>query len=218
MDLLSAGLKELGLEAPIKLEEELRLYVSMIESCNPALKLVGASGNELITKHILDSLAPIAIIKSLLSDTKSPSKKFSLIDIGSGAGLPGIPLAIALPELSVSLLDRMTRRINFLKNVKNELGLNNVTIIEGQAEHAKGSYNIITFRAFKPFEYKLFKKVFSLCRSDGYVLAYKGKKEKATAELEAIRSLYSSAKIEELSVPFLADERCLLVMQPKIKG
>jgi 16S rRNA (guanine527-N7)-methyltransferase len=209
-DLLEKGLAALGLEPRGRLFSRLAAYVAEIERLNPALGLVGASGDELVVKHILDSLAPIGIVRGLLEGRERPR----IADLGTGAGLPGIPLALALPEAEVALIDRMTRRTDFLRSVLELLDLPNAVVIEAQVEHAKGSYDLVTFRAFRPFEPKLFKRVFALCEPEGAVIAYKGKAEKARAELAEIEGLYSSAEILPVSVPFLADERCVAVMRP----
>jgi 16S rRNA (guanine527-N7)-methyltransferase len=87
-------------------------------------------------------------------------------------------------------------------------------VIEEQVERARGEYDLVTFRAFRPFERKLFKRVFALCNKAGAVVAYKGKADKAKAELIAIEGLYASAEIIPVKVPFLEDERCLVVMRP----
>ncbi|HPG87650.1 MAG TPA: 16S rRNA (guanine(527)-N(7))-methyltransferase RsmG [Spirochaetales bacterium] len=216
--LLTRGLAELGL-ADDRTASLLGRYVASIEAWNPAYGLVGASGDELVIKHILDSLAPLAIVRRSLAEaatgTAGYGERASLVDLGTGAGLPGVPLAIAMPEVDVTLLDRMTRRIRFLEAVRAELALENVDIVEEQVERAKGSYDVVTFRAFRPFERKLFKRVFSVCSPGGRVVAYKGKADRACAELEAIDGLYESAEITPVVVPFLADERCVVVMRPK---
>jgi 16S rRNA (guanine527-N7)-methyltransferase len=209
-DLLSEGLSSLGLPPSGDLFEKLSRYVAEIERLNPSLGLVGASGDELIIKHMLDSLAPIAIIRSLIGDRAEPS----LADLGTGAGLPGIPLALALPQANVALIDRMTRRMDFLRGIVELLPVDNARVIEAQVEHARGEYDLVTFRAFRPFERKLFKHVFALCDKAGAVAAYKGKADKARAELAEIEGLYSSVEILPIKVPFLDDERCLVVMRP----
>jgi 16S rRNA (guanine527-N7)-methyltransferase len=94
------------------------------------------------------------------------------------------------------------------------LPLPNVDIVEEQVERARGSWDIVTFRAFRPFERKLFKRVFSVCSPGGFVVAYKGKADKARTELESIEGLYSEATIVPVKVPFLEDERCVVVMRP----
>ena len=209
-DTLSAGLAALGMGASSELAARLRAYIAEIERLNPSLGLVGASGEDLIVKHILDSLAPIAVVRRLLGERTRPR----VADLGTGAGLPGVPLALALPEAEVALVDRMTRRTDFLRSLLELLPLPNADVIETQVEHARGSYDLVTYRAFRPFERKLFKRVFALCDADGAVLAYKGRVDKARAELSEIEGLYSSSEIIPIQVPFLVDERCVVVMRP----
>lgn len=209
-DLLGKGLDALGLPAAGPLADRLGRYISEIERLNPSLGLVGASGDELVVKHILDSLAPLRILRELIAGKAEPR----IADLGTGAGLPGIPLALAIPEARVALIDRMTRRTDFLRDMIDFLPLDNAEAIEAQVEHARGEYDLVTFRAFRPFERKLFKRVFALCDAGGAVVAYKGKAARAGAELAEIAGLYSSAEIVPVAVPFLEDERCLVVMRP----
>jgi 16S rRNA (guanine527-N7)-methyltransferase len=209
-NLLSEGLSSLGLPSSGDLFDKLSRYLAEIERLNPSLGLVGASGDELVIKHILDSLAPLGIIRDILGDRTEPR----IADLGTGAGLPGIPLALALPQSRVALIDRMTRRTDFLRGVLELLSIDNAEVIEEQVEHAKGTYDLVTFRAFRPFERKLFKRVFALCDRSGAVVAYKGKADKARAELAEIEGLYSSVELFPVKVPFLEDERCVVVMRP----
>ena len=228
-DLLGRGLAALGLPPAGPLLEGLARYGGEIESWNPSHGLVGAEGDELVIKHLLDSLAPLALIKGkamAVRESRAPLPELaatapglapipiSLADLGTGAGLPGIPLALALPELRVSLVERMGKRLEFLAAQKALLSLDNAEVVEAQVEQAKGSWDLLTFRAFRPFERKLFKKVFRLCASDGYVLAYKGRRDKAEAELPEIDGLYRSVEIIPVKVPFLDDERCLVILSP----
>ena len=242
-DLLKRGLEALSLPADGPLFSGLSRYGAAIEEWNPAYGLVGAEGDELVVKHLLDSLAPLAEIRarlesvaaaretgdkaaspgaaanaavssSLAASAAPDLSRLSLADLGTGAGLPGIPLSLALPEVRVSLVDRMTRRIRFLEAMRDALPLPNAEIVEEQVEHAKGRFDLITFRAFRPFERKLFKRVFALCAPDGFVAAYKGRADKAEGELPEIAGLYASAEILPVRVPFLDDERCLVVLRP----
>ncbi len=209
-DLLARGLALLGLEPSGDIHRKLALYISEIERLNPSLGLVGASGDELIVKHILDGLAPLSIIVGLVAGLPSPS----IADLGTGAGLPGVPLAIVLSEARITLIDRMTRRTDFLRGMLDLIPLGNAEVIESQVEHARGEYDLVTFRAFRPFERKLFRHVFALCGAGGAIVAYKGRAEKARAELPEIEGLYSSAEILPIKVPFLEDERCVVVLRP----
>jgi 16S rRNA (guanine527-N7)-methyltransferase len=209
-EVLHEGLRLLGLDGRDGIEEGLERYLAALEAWNPAYGLVGASGDALVIKHLLDSLAPLALLEKLFPEGRGGIR---LADLGTGAGLPGIPLALAKPDWHICLVDRMTRRINFLKEMQGALPLLNVDIVEEQVERYRGSHDIVTFRAFRPFERKLFKKVFAACAPDGFVAAYKGKADKARDELPAIEGLYASADILPVRVPFLEDERCLVVMR-----
>jgi 16S rRNA (guanine527-N7)-methyltransferase len=209
-EILGKGLAILGLGAESGLYRKLLAYIAEIERLNPSLGLVGASGDELVIKHILDSLAPLRVLHGLLGDLSCPR----IADLGTGAGLPGIPLALALPEAHIALIDRMTRRTVFLRQVVDLLPVDNAEVLETQVEHARGEYDIVTFRAFRPFERKLFKRVFALCATKGAVVAYKGRADKARGELPEIEGLYSSAQIVPVAVPFLGDERCVVVLRP----
>src|SRR5512138_2396028 len=132
-DTLRAGLASLGLPSNGAFFDGLARYVAEIERLNPSLGLVGASGDELIIKHILDSLAPVSFLRSLIAGKAHPG----IADLGTGAGLPGIPLALAFPDAEIALIDRMTRRTDFLREMVEGLKIYNATVIETQVEHAR---------------------------------------------------------------------------------
>nr|AGS52153.1 rRNA small subunit 7-methylguanosine (m7G) methyltransferase GidB [uncultured bacterium contig00049] len=184
-----------------------------IELFNGAYGLVSVNNtDELIIRHILDSLAPLRIILRLL-DEKSGIR---IADAGSGAGLPGIPLAIALPDCEFTLIEKMGRRAGFLLNTKAVLGLSNVIIEEGELEKtAPGQFDLVTFRAFKPLEPKLLKTLFRACRNEGIIAAYKGRREKIEAETAPLEKLYEKLETIAYTTPFLDEERHLVVIRPK---
>jgi 16S rRNA (guanine527-N7)-methyltransferase len=110
----------------------LNKYIEAIERFNPSLSLVGATERrELVIRHILDSLAPLGILRRLVRLTS-----LQAADVGSGAGLPGIPLAIALPDCFFTLIERKTKRAEFLRNTLPVLGLPNAVV--GRAGNGKG--------------------------------------------------------------------------------
>jgi 16S rRNA (guanine527-N7)-methyltransferase len=115
----------------------------------------------------------------------------SIIDIGSGAGLPGIVLAILNPNSAVTLIEPMQRRTDFLTQTKSELGLNNVEILRGRAEGQKVSAQIVTSRAVAPLN-KLLSWSWPLVEKGGKVLAIKG--EKAIEELAEVKNELVSLK------------------------
>ena len=204
---------------------QLTRYINEIELFNPAYGLVGANDTEeLIIKHILDSLAPLGIFSRLLSALRAPLAEdsmpaserlyqYNIADAGSGAGLPGIPLAIILPRCEISLIERMGRRAGFLHNTKASLSLSNINVEESEIEKAAVErFDLVTFRAFKPLEPKILKSLFRLCKPQGIIAAYKGKKDKIEAEM---KSLADNTKWEVIpyKVPLLDEERHILVVR-----
>lgn len=225
MALLEDGLKAVGIEEEKipALAEKMEKYIKEIIICNAAFNLTNTSDHdELVTRHILDSLAAYLPLKDLLKGRKEalagegdPVQEGALTigDIGSGGGLPGIPLAAAFPEISFTLVERMEKRCGFLQHCKEELGLENVTVLKEQAEFVpQKSFDIVTFRAFRPLDLKMTKKLLRLRKDGGILAAYKAKMENITAEMDGIKKLVPEYKVIELHVPGLEDSERNLVL------
>ena len=130
LKLFSQGLEELRIDlSNDQIDQFVKFYEMLVEK-NKVMNLTGITEfNEVIVKHFIDSLALVKVIdKDKLSDD------ISIIDIGTGAGFPGIPLKIAFPEIKITLLDSLNKRINFLKEVSEELGFENIEFIHGRSE------------------------------------------------------------------------------------
>lgn len=203
---LETGLLQLGLAG---IAPQLTLYIEEIERFNPIYGLVGVrSREELIVKHILDSLSPLGILRGLL---KNPAAQAA--DVGSGAGLPGIPLAIGMPEVNFTLIERMGRRANFLRGAVAVLGLSNVTVEEVELEKAAGArFDLAVFRAFRPLEPAVLRPLFGLLREGGVLAAYKGRRETLEEELAKAGPLLGRREILPCPVPFLDEERRLALL------
>ena len=193
----------------------LTVYIEQIELYNPAWGLVGTRDRkEFIIRHILDSLAPLGIISRFLADDGSAR----VADVGSGAGLPGFPLAITLPGVQFTLIERSGRRANFLRITQAALGLANTAVEEAEMEKVvPGRFNVVTFRAFRPLEPKIFKKLLRLCTDGGVLAAYKGRCEKINAEMAALRNVLPDVagrwEILPCPVPMLEEERHLVIIR-----
>lgn len=127
--------KELNIEVTDKMKEQFDQYYELLVEWNKVMNLTGITEyDEVNSKHFIDS---ISIVKAIDMNTVD-----SVIDIGTGAGFPGIPLKIAFPHLKVTLLDSLNKRIKFLDTVIEELGLENISTIHGRAEDfaKKGEY------------------------------------------------------------------------------
>jgi len=128
--LLAERMQTLGIAYPPRACEQLLAYQQLLETWNTRINLTGdASFDALLDNHLMDSLAPLTVQGLLTFDG-------AVIDVGTGAGLPGIPLAIVRPDLRITLLDSLQKRIKFLRVVITELGLVNVTAIHIRAEDA----------------------------------------------------------------------------------
>lgn len=224
--LLVRGLAALDIDFWNEATETLMLYISEIEAWNPTHGLVNATGGELVIKHILDSLAPWRLLQDLLEEcdhnlsARAGSGRAALSDIGTGAGLPGIPLSIVMPDRRVRLIERMGKRISFLESQKAILSLGNVEIVESEMEKAQGPHDVVVFRAFRPFsELKLFKSIWNNLAPGGALFAYKGRMFNARMELAALATdpllagPFSRAEIQPVWVPFLDEERCVVIVR-----
>jgi 16S rRNA (guanine527-N7)-methyltransferase len=123
----------------------------------------------------------------------------TLLDIGSGAGLPGIVLAMLLPDVQVTLLEPMARRVAFLDECLADLGLGNVTVLRGRAEEIRGRFtaDVVTARAVAPLD-RLAGLAMPLTRPGGMVLALKG--ERAAAEADAAAPVLRELGVGEIAV------------------
>lgn len=186
-------------------------YAAELNLFNSAYDLVGAdSVDDILTKHILDSLAAVPLIKQLIAKRPEPEKA-DIADVGSGGGLPGIPLAIAFPNVHFTLIERMSKRCTFLENCVLTLGLKNVTVLNAEAERApQKAFDIVVFRAFRPLDEKMTRTLLKLPAEGGYIAAYKARMDKINAEMSGIEKLVPSWCARQLDVPFLGtgkDER-----------
>lgn len=178
--------------------EKLLNYVGLLIKWNRAYNLVGTDHpEEILTHHILDSLSIAPYIDAE-----------RIIDVGTGAGLPGIPLAILFPEKHFTLLDSVGKKIRFLTQVKAELKLANVEIIQARVEafFSKQCFNIVVTRAFASIQEIIEKTQHLLC-PDGKLLMMKG----VYPEKE-LQGITWKAQSYPLQVPGLKKHRHLICL------
>lgn len=206
------GIKTLALP---ELEKKLDQYINLLLEYNAKFDLVNADTyEEIAVKHILDSLGGAEKIAGLCAQIVSNTgagleprqKALELADIGSGAGLPGIPLAAAFPSLHFTLVERMSKRCGFLDVCIKEMGLLNAVVLENQAERlGQRIFDLCVFRAFRPLDRKMLKVLRRILKDGGKLAAYKARSEKIHEEMAALEGSKPEYKIESLVVPFLTE-------------
>jgi len=211
--LLASSLQDLGITFDTVQMAQLNAYIAELELWNPTYKLVGAQGDELITKHIVDSLSAVPVMQELLQSYGPDAK---IADLGSGAGLPGIPLAIALKDYRFTLVERMLRRVDFLRNALAICRLTErVEVLDKDLKDVDETFDLITFRAFRPL-YDILDLVKPILSDDGVVCAYKAQAPSLAEELQKVDTLCSSKwshSLVPLEVPHLDAERMLCLLK-----
>jgi 16S rRNA (guanine527-N7)-methyltransferase len=216
--LLIDGLTELGLDVRSSVPL-LKLYFGELQLWNPKLGLLEADERGVVVKHILDSAAAVPLFRREIAEyfagsSGTPDHQIHLADLGSGAGFPGIILAIFLSSefpLTVHLVEKQQRRCGFLRNIVPILGLGNVVEIHQTAfEDLPRRFDIITSRAFRNMTAGQFDMQKSLLEDHGLILAYKGKVSRLQEE---IGELPPGSDIEPLQVPGLDDERSMFIFR-----
>ena len=214
--LLSCGIPSEMLEA---VTDKMNRYIKEIILFNSAYNLTNTSDyEELVVRHILDSLAAYKVLNEIAengANTVAAEKQLIFADIGSGGGLPGIPLAAVFPQYKFKLVERMSKRCAFLENCAAILGLKNVEVINSEAERVTPeSFDIAVFRAFRPLDKKMTSTLLRIIKKGGYLAAYKAKLENITEEMTAIKELVPEYEVKSLLVPELEDsERNLVVVK-----
>ncbi|VAW49469.1 16S rRNA (guanine(527)-N(7))-methyltransferase [hydrothermal vent metagenome] len=196
---LEKGLQTLGIESTPEQVALLIEYLALLEKWNKVYNLTAIRDpQEMLVKHLLDSLA---IVPHLLGQR--------WIDVGTGGGLPGIPLAIMFPEKQVDLLDSNSKKTRFLIQVKAELGLTNTQVIHDRVENYQpvALYDGVISRAFASMN-DMLNWTNHLLKEGGAWWAMKGQKE--FEDLTALPGQVSVQEVVELSIPNLDAERMLL--------
>ena len=197
---LPGGLAQLGIELSADAQTKLLAFRDLLLKWNKTYNLTALRDPEqAISHHLLDSLAILPYIGDGV-----------LLDVGSGGGLPAIPLAIARPDLAISMVDTVQKKATFLQQAVIELGLKNVTVHHARVEEMPGQYAQISSRAFA--ELKTFVDLTRhLLAPDGHWLAMKGLRP--DDELKALPANILVEALIPLAVPGLNAERHLIILK-----
>ncbi len=199
-NLLADGVAEIGIEVDDQHKRSMLGYLSLLKRWNRVYNLTTVNNDkDFVTRHLLDSLSVVPYLKG---------KK--IIDIGTGAGLPGIPVALACPDLEVTLLDSNAKRCRFLRQVQAQLKLQNIKIVQQRAEkfHPDEKFDSLLSRAFSRLSSYIACSG-HLLEDDGRLLAMKG--QWPGEEPEKIAAGFRIENVIKLNVPGLAEQRHLVI-------
>jgi 16S rRNA (guanine527-N7)-methyltransferase len=193
---------ELPFSLPPQADQKLLDFITLLDKWNHAYNLTAVrQPAQMITRHLMDSLVVVPYLHGE-----------QILDVGSGPGLPGIPLALACPERQFTLLDSNVKKVRFLRQAVAELGLENVSVVHSRVEQFQSSsgFDTIIARAYASLG-ELVRGTRHLCRPEGRFLAMKG--VKPVAELDDLPENFELEAIHPLRVPGLEAERHLLVVR-----
>lgn len=217
--LLEQRLQAQGIDFPRTAVQKMARYQEMLEDWNGRMNLTGdASFEALLDAHLMDSLAPLSVAGLLPENA-------AVIDVGSGAGLPGVPLAIVRPDLQITLLDSQLKRVTFLEAVTEALELQNTSVLHARAEDAardaryRERFAVATARAVAALP-ALLELLLPFVRGGGCCICFKGPSADAEMEAGALAAQLLGGGMPEaraVSLPFLPDARHTLVVTEKIR-
>ena len=186
---LEKGMQILGFENIPQIISKLLIYKELLIKWNNSFNLTSVKNTEIVTHHFLDCLAVIPFIKSS-----------TLLDVGTGAGLPGIVIAIVNPDIKVSLIDKVGKKITFIKRIIAELEIKNIETYHDRVEllTSEEKYDGIISRAFSNMEVFI-KSTKHLIKSQG---VWYGMKSKKILDDEMV-NINDPWALEKLDVPFL---------------
>ncbi len=201
---IADGCAQMGIEQPVEVVEKLGAYVSLLSKWNKAYNLTAIRNLEdMVSRHILDSLS--------LVTTLSKNPAVNIIDVGTGPGLPGIPLSIVFPERQFTLLDSNSKKTRFLNQCKIELDLGNINIVYQRAEKYIPArlFDIVISRAFSSLD-NMVRWCDHLLDKKGVFFAMKG--QYPEQEIKQIANRYQIDSSLEVFVPECDGKRHLLIL------
>ena len=211
MPSLRQGLNDLGLDLEESTQDRLLAYLDLIAKWTRVYNLTAVrDAQEMLSHHLLDSLAVIAPLRREMANLQRAVDARSLLDVGSGAGLPGVVIAIVCPDVQVTCVDTVAKKAAFIQQVAVSLKLPNLKGLHARVESLTQPFDVICSRAFASLlDFTQWSR--SALAEDGIWLAMKGKHPEQ--ELQVLPKDVKVFHVEPLNVPSLGAERCIVWMR-----
>ncbi len=207
---LAQAAQELGLALDARQESAISAYMAQIQKWNKTYNLTALRKPEqILVQHVLDSLSAVNPIRRFLA--ARPAKEAVIVDVGSGAGLPGTMLAVMHPEWQVYCVDAVEKKMAFVRQMASVLGLPNLHAVHGRVEQLPPyEADVVVSRAFASLP-DFVQLASRHVASDGVILAMKGRAPQDEIDgLHEAQSQWRMESIEPLHVPLLDAQRCLV--------
>ena len=208
---LRAAAAQLQLDLSDRQLDQLLTYVGLIAKWNKVYNLTAVRDpDEMLVQHLFDSLAAVGPLRR-----QARGRAIRLLDVGSGAGLPGVVFAICCPEVQVECVDTVGKKAAFIQQAAAQLQLPNLRGVHDRVENLAGPYDVICSRAFASLpDFVAWSG--SALAEQGVWLAMKGKlPEPEIAEVAPSGEVFH---VEQLQVPELSAERCIVWLRPRVSG
>jgi 16S rRNA (guanine527-N7)-methyltransferase len=210
---LQKGLDDLGLPVSVDQQAQLLAYMDLIAKWTKVYNLTAVrDASEMLTHHLLDSLAVVAPLRREAAKLNFPQgqTQLNMLDVGAGAGLPGIVIAITCPEVSVTCVDTVAKKAAFIQQVAATLKLPNLKGLHARVESLTQPYDVVCSRAFASLvDFTAWSQ--SALAPHGVWMAMKGKHP--DQELAVLPESVKVFHVEQLQVPGLGAERCIIWMR-----
>lgn len=203
------AIEQLGIKLTNQQLAQLEKFYNLLNEWNEKINLTRITNKEdVYLKHFYDSLTITRVVDLTKINT--------LCDVGTGAGFPGVVLKICFPNLNVTLVDSLNKRVNYLNDIIEKLSLKNIKAIHARGEEFKGDFDIVTARAVANTE-KLLKYAMHLVNKQGLLIAMKGNvdNELTPKLITKINKLYKLITIDKFTLPVENSHRSLVVIGKK---
>ena len=208
---LREGCKALGLELGEAQLQKLLAYLALLQKWNRVYNLTAVRDPmQMLHHHLLDSLAAVAPLRRELR-AHGHASGARVLDVGSGGGLPGAVIAICCPDLQVTCVDAVVKKVAFIRQVAVSLGQGNLQAVHARVEQLPGHFDVVCSRAFAALpDFVAWTR--ALLAPNGFWMAMKG--QHPADEIAALPDQARVFHVEQLQVPGLDASRCIVWMEP----